>query len=105
MRSLAISAVAGLLGWIIGSVLAAVFWLVRPGRSDVLAVSVVLWEALLGALAVGIAAAVLHVALGWAGSAMHRSLADHRALIVGLVGLAWDVFGFVATGALVRPVR
>jgi hypothetical protein len=105
MRSLAWSAVAGVLGWMIGSVIAAVIWLVRPGRSDVLALSLGLWEALLGALAVGIAAAVLHLALGWAGSALHPVLAAHRAPAIGLFGVLWGVLSFMTTGALVRPIR
>ena len=83
----------------------AAIWFIRPGESEVLAISIGLLEALLGALLVGVAAAALHFALGWAGSAVHPMLAAHRALTIGLLGVLWGVLSFMATGALVWSVR
>ena len=105
MRSAIHSIGAGLLGWIIGSVIAALVWFIRPAESEVLAISMGLFEGLVGALAVAVAATALHFALGWAGSAMHPLLAAHRALTIGVLGILWGVLSFMTTGALVRPLR
>ena len=99
------SIAASLLGWGLGSLLAAAAWLQTSNEDGVLAVSVGLPEATIAALAIGVLAALLHAGLGWAGSAMNPAFAAHRGALLGAVGGLAGVVGFVASVGLVHPVR
>jgi hypothetical protein len=99
------SVAASLLGWALGSILAAVVWLNTPKQEGVLAVSVGLGEAAIAALVIGALAALLHAALGWAGSALHPAYAAYRGALLGALGGLIGVAAFATSVGLVHPVR
>ena len=99
------SVAASLLGWALGSVLAAASWLLTPKQEGVLAVSVGLGEAAIAALAIGALAAILHAALGWASSVLNPAFAPHRGALLGAVGGLVGVAAFATSAGLVHPVR
>jgi len=102
---LACSVAASLLGWALGSVLAAAAWLQTPKEEGVLAVSVGFAEAAIAALAIGAMASLLHVGLGWTASALNPGLAVHRGALLGALGGLVGVAAFATFAGLIQPVR
>ncbi len=96
---------ASLLGWALGSILAAAAWLLTPRQEGVLAVSVGLAEAAIAALVVGAVGAILHAGLGWAGSVVNPAFASHRGAFLGALGGLTGAAAFATSVGLVQPVR
>jgi len=105
IRPLFCSLGATMLGWALGSLVAAVAWLNSPGESEVLAVSLGLREAAVSSITVALIAGVLHFGLGWAGSAISPYFAVHRGAVLGGVGGIIGAVAFLTAGAMTQPVR
>jgi hypothetical protein len=100
------SIAAAILSSVLGSVARATLWFWHPPpHAEVLAVSFGLFESLLGLGAAVLGGAVLHFALGWAGTTIHPSLAAHRGAIIGLLAGVWGAATAPSGMGIARPLK
>jgi hypothetical protein len=98
------SLTALVLGWILGSCVAAGLWLLRPPpEAQVLGVSVTVSLNHLACFGVLALAVFVHFALGWVGS-VAPSLAAQRALVMAEVGALWGSLGFHRGAGAIQPL-
>lgn len=97
---------AGVLGVFIGSLAAAVFWLMNPPpEAPIVAVSFGLAESVVVMLTSAFVALVLHSVLGAAAVMAYLPLlAAHRAILVGVIASLYGASAALSGAGLVTPM-